>query len=45
MVKENAATTWATCAEKLETDFAPYFKDSLDFLILQLNTHDGPEFK
>jgi len=45
MIKENAATTLATCAEQIEEAFAPYFENTIDFFMIQLNTFCQPEFK
>jgi hypothetical protein len=33
IVKENAATTLATFAERVEEEFIPYFMGTIDFLI------------
>jgi len=45
MIKENAVTTLATTAEKIEADFAPYFNSTLQFLIGYLNEFHQPEYK
>ena len=45
MLKENAATTLATCAEKTEEAFVPYFTQTLQMLIKFLNEFSQPEYK
>ena len=45
MIKENAVTTLATTAEKIEKEFAPYFQQTLQFLINYLNEFHQPEYK
>jgi hypothetical protein len=45
IIKENAVTTLATTAERNETEFAPYFKETLEFLIGFLNEFSSSAYK
>jgi len=45
MLKENAATTLATCAEKTEEAFVPYFNQTLQMLSKYLTEFSQPEYK
>jgi len=45
IIKENAVTTLATTAERNEKDFAPYFRETLKFLIGFLNEFTSSAYK
>ena len=45
MCKENATTALGTVVEKVGEDFAPYFAETIQFLVNALNQFSGPEYK
>jgi hypothetical protein len=45
IIKENAVTTLATTAERNEAEFAPYFAETLQFLIGFLNEFSSSAYK
>ena len=45
MTKENASTALGTLVEKVEGEFAPYFAETIQFLITYLNMFNTKEYK
>ena len=45
MTKENAVTSLGTLVEKVGEDFAPFFQETINFIITYLGQFNTPEYK